>query len=205
MYTAAEAEVATRFARDVVHIGVAELPLVAIGGPIREADVVARPHGAAVQRDILLQTAPEALRRGVEAQRFLDCIGKECRIGHHASACWMLLGHIKGKHGHEPAERLYACHDQRRGCEQHFPLVESVAAISVGIIDGVPMLDLAYTEDSRAETDMNVVVTGDGRFVEVQGTAEGVPFRRDELDALLDLAVAGCLQLNEFQQEALVG
>jgi len=75
----------------------------------------------------------------------------------------------------------------------------------VGLIDGEPRLDLMYEEDVRAETDMNVVVTGAGEFVEVQGTAEGVPFRRDELDALLDLAVSGCRQLAQFQQEALLG
>ncbi len=75
--------------------------------------------------------------------------------------------------------------------------------MSVGVIDGEPRLDLMYEEDVRAETDMNVVVTGDGTFVEVQGTAEGVPFRRDELDALLDLAVAGCANLTEFQHDAL--
>src|ERR1700679_3032539 len=67
------------------------------------------------------------------------------------------------------------------------PIVDSVAAVSVGIIDGEPMLDLAYVEDVRAETDMNVVVTGRGLFVEVQGTAEGAPFDRDELNSLLDL------------------
>ena len=71
------------------------------------------------------------------------------------------------------------------------PLIDSVSAVSVGIIDGDPMLDLAYVEDVRAETDMNVVVTGRGLFVEVQGTAEGAPFDRDELNALLDLALAG--------------
>ena len=75
--------------------------------------------------------------------------------------------------------------------------------MSVGVIDGEPRLDLMYDEDVRAETDMNVVVTGDGTFVEVQGTAEGRPFRRDELDALLDLAVGGCAQLAKFQSEAL--
>ncbi len=69
--------------------------------------------------------------------------------------------------------------------------------MSVGVIDGEPRLDLMYEEDVRAETDMNVVVTGTGEFVEVQGTAEGAPFRRDELDALLDLAVAGCARLAE--------
>jgi ribonuclease PH len=83
------------------------------------------------------------------------------------------------------------------------PLTGTVAAVSVGIVDGVPMLDLAYTEDVRAETDMNVVCTGDGRFVEVQGTAEGQPFDRAELDALLALAVGGCAELTAAQQAAL--
>jgi ribonuclease PH len=82
-------------------------------------------------------------------------------------------------------------------------LTGSVAAVSVGVVGGVPMLDLCYTEDVRAETDMNVVVTGDGRFVEVQGTAERVPFDRSELDALLDLGVAGCGQLAALQADAL--
>jgi ribonuclease PH len=82
------------------------------------------------------------------------------------------------------------------------PLIDSVAAVSVGIIAGAPMLDLAYTEDVRAETDMNVVTTGRGLFIEVQGTAEGAPFDRSELDALLDLAVAGTVTLTEFQTAA---
>ncbi len=82
-------------------------------------------------------------------------------------------------------------------------LRDSVAAVSVGIIDGVPMLDLAYVEDVRAETDMNVVVTGRGLFVEVQGTAEGAPFDKRELDALLELGVAGCARLREMQSAAL--
>lgn len=83
------------------------------------------------------------------------------------------------------------------------PLTGSVSAISVGIIDGVPMLDLPYVEDVRAETDMNVVVTGDGKFVEVQGTAEGAPFDRKELNSLLDLALVGTYELSEIQREAL--
>ncbi|MFI0896705.1 ribonuclease PH [Streptomyces sp. NPDC020983] len=83
------------------------------------------------------------------------------------------------------------------------PLTGTVAAVSVGIVDSVPMLDLAYTEDVRAETDMNVVCTGDGRFVEVQGTAEGQPFDRAELDALLALAVNGCAELTAAQKAAL--
>ncbi|NUP50684.1 MAG: ribonuclease PH [Catenulispora sp.] len=84
------------------------------------------------------------------------------------------------------------------------PLIGSVSAVSVGIIDGVPMLDLCYEEDVRAETDMNVVCTADGKFVEVQGTAEGAPFDRAELDALLDLAVAGCKELASHQVKALL-
>jgi len=83
------------------------------------------------------------------------------------------------------------------------PLIDSVSAVSVGIIDGVPMLDLAYVEDVRAETDMNVVVTGRGLFVEVQGTAEAAPFDRTELDALLDLAVAGARVLAAQQRVTL--
>ncbi|MBZ5732953.1 ribonuclease PH [Nocardioides sp. TRM66260-LWL] len=83
------------------------------------------------------------------------------------------------------------------------PLTGSVAAVSVGIIDGVPRLDLPYVEDVRAETDMNIVMTGDGRFVEVQGTAEGAPFDRAELDALLDLGAKGCADLTRLQREAL--
>ncbi|MBQ0862881.1 MULTISPECIES: ribonuclease PH [Streptomyces] len=83
------------------------------------------------------------------------------------------------------------------------PLTGTVSAVSVGIVDGVPLLDLRYEEDVRAETDMNVVCTGDGRFVEVQGTAEGAPFAREELDGLLDLAVAGCAQLDGHQRTAL--
>ena len=83
------------------------------------------------------------------------------------------------------------------------PLIDSVSAVSVGIIGGVPMLDLAYTEDVRADTDMNVVVTGRGLFVEVQGTAEAAPFDRTELNSLLDLAVGGAVSLTEFQTQAL--
>jgi ribonuclease PH len=83
------------------------------------------------------------------------------------------------------------------------PIVNSISAVSVGVIDGEPRLDLMYEEDVRAETDMNVVLTGEGTFVEVQGTAEGAPFHRAELDALLDLAVAGCAELAKLQTQAL--
>lgn len=95
--------------------------------------------------------------------------------------------------------------DAKKALARPKPLISSIAAVSVGVIDGEPRLDLMYAEDVRAETDMNVVVTGDGDFVEVQGTAEGTPFRRDELDALLDLAVAGCAELARYQSEALGG
>ncbi|WP_406402054.1 ribonuclease PH [Streptomyces sp. NBC_00879] len=83
------------------------------------------------------------------------------------------------------------------------PLTGTVAAVSVGIVDGAALLDLCYEEDVRAETDMNVVCTGDGRFVEVQGTAEAEPFDRKELGALLDLATGGCADLAALQRDAL--
>jgi ribonuclease PH len=78
-----------------------------------------------------------------------------------------------------------------------------VAGVSVGIVDGAALLDLPYEEDARAETDMNVVMTGDGRFVEVQGTAEREAFAREELDALLDLAAAGLGEIHELQRQVL--
>ena len=82
-------------------------------------------------------------------------------------------------------------------------IVRSVAAVSVGVVDGVPVLDLDYPEDVSAGTDMNVVATGEGELIEVQGTAEGAPFSRAELDALLDLALAGIAELTAAQQTAL--
>lgn len=83
------------------------------------------------------------------------------------------------------------------------PLKDSVAAVSVGVVQGVPMLDLAYDEDFDAGTDMNIVCCGSGDFIEVQGTAEGAPFDRDTLNALLDLGQAGTAQLRRLQEEAL--
>ena len=83
------------------------------------------------------------------------------------------------------------------------PLSQSVAAVSVGIVNGKPTLDLCYSEDVSAETDMNIVCTGDGNFIEVQGTAEGAPFDRSLLDQLLDLGAAGCAQLTQLQVAAL--
>jgi ribonuclease PH len=83
------------------------------------------------------------------------------------------------------------------------PLAGSVAAVSVGVVDGLPLLDLCYTEDSAADTDMNVVMSGDGDFIEVQGTAEGAPFDRVLLDELLDLGAKGCAELTALQRAAL--
>jgi len=83
------------------------------------------------------------------------------------------------------------------------PLITSVCAVSVGVVGGEPRLDLCYEEDVVAGTDMNVVCTGDGRLIEVQGTAEGAPFSREELNALLDLAQLGCTDLTMMQKEAL--
>ena len=83
------------------------------------------------------------------------------------------------------------------------PIVNSIAAVSVGIVDGEARLDLHYDDDVRADTDMNVVMTGDGRFVEVQGTAEGEPFERELLDELLALAADGCAELSRLQIAAL--
>jgi len=91
-----------------------------------------------------------------------------------------------------------------QGALTRIPVTDYIAATSVGIVDGVALLDLAYSEDSRAEVDMNVVRTGDGRFVEVQGTAEGSPFSRDALDQLLELASYGINDLVAHQR-AIVG
>jgi ribonuclease PH len=81
-------------------------------------------------------------------------------------------------------------------------LADSVAAVSAGIVDGAPMLDLCYEEDSRAEVDLNVVMTGSGRLVEVQGTAEGEPFTREQLDEMIELAATGIERLTAIQREA---
>ena len=85
------------------------------------------------------------------------------------------------------------------------PVLDSVAAVSVGVVNGKPALDLCYAEDSTAEVDMNVVMTGSGKLVEVQGTAEEAPFSLAELDALRDLALSGCGQLARLQAQALEG
>src|SRR5947209_18447285 len=83
------------------------------------------------------------------------------------------------------------------------PIISEVAAVSVGIVDGTPLLDLKYDEDSRAEVDMNIICTGDGRFIEVQGTAEGSPFTREQMDSLLELGRKGIAQLVLLQREAI--
>lgn len=93
---------------------------------------------------------------------------------------------------------------RERDAIRTIPLLDYVAATSVGIVDGEPLLDLAYDDDSRADVDMNIVKTGDGRFIEVQGTAEADPFGRDALMSLLDLADLGIRQLVE-KQRAIVG
>jgi ribonuclease PH len=90
-----------------------------------------------------------------------------------------------------------------KGMLKKNPVIGQVASVSVGIFDGVPVLDLDYAEDSNAETDMNVVMNDAGAFVEVQGTAEGHAFRRDELDAMLGLAQNGIAQLISQQRAAL--
>jgi ribonuclease PH len=99
---------------------------------------------------------------------------------------------------HDACSRLVAA--RRLGAH---PLTDQCAAVSVGVVDGIPYLDLEYSEDARAEVDMNVVMTGAGRFVEVQGTAEGMPFTRSELDDLVALAQAGIEGLFELQRELL--
>jgi ribonuclease PH len=97
---------------------------------------------------------------------------------------------------HDACERLV-----QSGMLGANPLTDQLAAISVGIVDGTPVLDLPYVEDVKAEVDMNVVMTGSGRFVEVQGTAEGQPFSRSELDSLLGLAEKGIAEIVELQRQ----
>lgn len=101
------------------------------------------------------------------------------------------------------ADAIDWAREQKFVAQKAQPLSDSVAAVSVGIVDGRPMLDLAYVEDVTAGTDMNIVATGSGKFIEVQGTAEGTPFDRSELDALLDLGLAGTTELTRLQREAL--
>jgi ribonuclease PH len=92
---------------------------------------------------------------------------------------------------------------EARGVLERSPLLEQVAAVSVGLVDGSGLLDLDYSEDSRAAVDLNVVMNSQGQLLEVQGTAEGAPFSRQQLNGLLDLAEGGLLQLRHSQQQAL--
>lgn len=131
------------------------------------------------------------LRAMPDVQLTVDCDVLQADGGTRtASICggWIAL--------HDACSRLLA-----KGTLSRHPVLGPVAAISVGVIDGTAMLDLEYSEDVRAEVDMNVVMTGDGRFVEVQGTAEGVAFTRAELDALLALAQDGISEIVTAQQE----
>ena len=125
-----------------------------------------------------------------EVQITLDCDVLQADGGTRtASICGAYLAL------HDACSRLL----ERKVLRSH-PVTQACAAVSVGVIDGVPMLDLDYSEDVRAETDMNVVMTSSGAFVEVQGTAEGAPFTKDELQELLGLAEHGIAQLLEMQQ-----
>ena len=131
------------------------------------------------------------LRLMPDMQLTIDCDVLQADGGTRtASICggWIAL--------HDACTRLLATEALARQ-----PVLQPCAAISVGVIDGTPMLDLEYTEDVRAEVDMNVVMTGDGRFVEVQGTAEGIAFTRADLDALLGLAESGITEIIGAQQE----
>ncbi|HEY5012929.1 MAG TPA: ribonuclease PH, partial [Acidimicrobiia bacterium] len=126
-----------------------------------------------------------------ENQIVVDCDVLQADGGTRtASICggWIAL--------HDACSRLL----QRELIKRH-PIREACAAISVGVIGAIPMLDLEYTEDVRAEVDMNVVMTASGRFVEVQGTAEGLAFTRDELSALLTLAESGIAEIIEAQEQ----
>jgi ribonuclease PH len=125
-----------------------------------------------------------------EVQITLDCDALQADGGTRtASICgaWVAL--------HDACSRLVAS----GGLTGH-PITDVCGAVSVGVVDAVPMLDLDYSEDARAEVDMNVVMTGSGRFIEVQGTAEGMPFSRTELDELLALAEAGITDIFELQR-----
>src|SRR2546421_4672016 len=131
------------------------------------------------------------LRLMPDVQITVDCDVLQADGGTRtASICggWIAL--------HDACSRLVAA-----GTLSKHPVLQPAAAISMGVIDGTPMLDLEYSEDVRAEVDMNVVMTADGRFVEVQGTAEGMAFTRGDLDALLVLAELGTTEIIAAQQE----
>ena len=130
-----------------------------------------------------------------ERQITLDCDVLQADGGTRCAAitgAWVAL--------HDACAKLVA-----EGVLPSNPVREHVAAISVGIVDGQPVLDLDYAEDSNCDTDMNVIMTGTGGIVEIQGTAEGTPFSRNELNALVDLADAGIKQLVAAQTQAVKG
>ena len=130
-----------------------------------------------------------------ERQITLDCDVLQADGGTRCAAitgAWVAL--------HDACAKLVA-----EGVLPSNPVREHVAAISVGIFDGQPVLDLDYAEDSNCDTDMNVIMTGSGGIVEIQGTAEGTPFSRNELNALVDLADAGIKQLVAAQTQAVKG
>ncbi len=126
-------------------------------------------------------------------------------LGENTIAARLRRAAGRRRHAHRRHHRRATSRSPTRArtCGDRQAMVRSVAAISVGIVDGTPVLDLDYPEDVDAGTDMNVVATGDGELIEVQGTAEGAPFSRAELDALLDLALGGIADLTALQASAL--
>lgn len=139
-----------------------------------------------------LRAAVDLLALG-ERTLTLDCDVLQADGGTRTAAitgAWVAL--------HDALSVLKAC-----GVLVTDPLKAQIAAVSVGIYEGAAVLDLDYAEDCRAHTDMNLVMDGEGRFIEVQGTAEGLPFRRADLDALLDLGVAGIAKIQAAQRQAL--
>ena len=162
-------------------------------GERKQRDVTrGRPDGRTVEIQRLIGRSLRAvtdLEAMGEVQITLDCDVLQADGGTRtASICGAYVAL------HDACERLVASKQMTAN-----PLVDACAAVSVGIVDGQAMLDLAYSEDSGAETDMNVVMTGAGRFVEVQGTAEGAAFSRAELDSLLGLAESGIALLLDAQ------
>jgi len=153
-----------------------------------------RPSGRTQEIQRLIGRSLRAvtdLRRMPDVQITVDCDVLQADGGTRiASICggWLAL--------HDACSRLLA-----RGDLRVHPVLEACAGVSVGILEGIPMLDLEYSEDVRAEVDMNIVMTASGRFVEVQGTAEGLAFTRDDLDALLKLAELGIAEIVAAQQE----
>lgn len=143
-----------------------------------------------IGRSLRAITKLEALREGT---MWVDCDVLQADAGTRAAA--VTAGYL--------ALAMAVRTLRERGVLAGDPLTDSVAAVSVGMVEGRPLLDLTYEEDARADVDFNVVMTGSGRLVEVQGTAEGTPFSRADLDALVDLAASGIARLTEIQRQAL--